>query len=142
MGRRIVTAELQTAQVQKQGQKDSSLDDYFDIIVKYIPSDVIAAWLVVKSAVAGANSQQTRDLAMWVLFAVFLVITAVWTWLQTKEPGKKTATTQIIVATIAFFVWTMALGSPFTSLSWYEPFMGSVALVLFTLISGKIVPRQ
>jgi hypothetical protein len=34
------------------------------------------------------------------------------------------------------------MGDPFTSLSFYHPIYGSLALIFFTLISGRIVPPK
>jgi hypothetical protein len=47
---------------------------------------------------------------------------------------------QLAVSTFAFGVWVFALGGAFTSLSWYEPFLGSVMLVLFTFFVPLISP--
>jgi hypothetical protein len=37
-------------------------------------------------------------------------------------------------------VWVFALGGAFASLSWYEPFLGSLMLVVFTFFAPLISP--
>jgi hypothetical protein len=49
---------------------------------------------------------------------------------------------QIAVATVAFVVWGGALGGPFATLPWYAPYLGSLALIAYTLLVGLIVPKQ
>jgi hypothetical protein len=70
------------------------------------------------------------------------VLTGVWTWYQTKTPGKQPALVQIIVSSLAFIVWVMALpGSPFESLG-FDPVIGPLCLIGFTLGVGLIIPRD
>jgi hypothetical protein len=47
---------------------------------------------------------------------------------------------QLAVSTVAFVVWVFALGGAFEYLVWYEPFIGSVALVVFTFFAPFIDP--
>jgi hypothetical protein len=47
---------------------------------------------------------------------------------------------QLALSTAAFGVWVFALGGAFASLPWYEPFIGSLALVIFTFFAPLISP--
>jgi len=139
MGRRIISKQLQTQQVKQ--VTTPTLDGYFDRVVKYIPADIVGAWIVVKSATASASTEQVQRLALWILFGVFLVLSGWWTWWQTRDNNMPPAKLQIAVSTSAFAVWVLAIGPPFDSLPLYEPWIGSVILVVFTLITGRIIPK-
>jgi hypothetical protein len=115
-------------------------DTYFDKILKYIPADIVGAWVAITGVIAGAS--QPKPAVLWVVFLIMLAITPAWTWKQTKEPNKPPAKTQILVATGSFFVWVFALGGPFTSLSFYTPLYGSLALIIYTLLVGLVTPRE
>jgi hypothetical protein len=45
---------------------------------------------------------------------------------------------QLAVSSAAIGVWVFALGGAFASLSWYEPFIGSLTLVIFTFFAPHI----
>jgi hypothetical protein len=133
MPRRIRTVSLQ-------GTAGSDVDTYFDRVIKYIPADVVGAWVAVTGVI---NSQANVSPTIWWLaFAVGTLAAAAWTWKQTSEPGKPTATVQILVATVAFVVWVFALGGPFAGEDWYKPYQGSLVLIAFTLLVGLIIPKE
>ena len=136
MGRRIRTVSLQSS-----GGPDA--DEYFDRVLKYIPADVVGGWIAAKGIIESqAQEDPTLPTILWVAFAVGLLLTAVWTYRQTQEPGKGVAFTQIVMAIAAFAVWVFALGGPFAQLEWYKPFHGSLVLIAFTLGAGAIVPKE
>jgi hypothetical protein len=135
MGRRIVTSQLQAS---GGGQK---LDTYFDKLIKYIPADLVAAWTAVSGLIAGAADSAQGNL-LWIVFLVGLVLTPLWTWRQTQEPGLPPAVTQIVISTLAFAVWIFALGGPFSTLDWYQPLYGSLVLIGFTLVVPLLNPSE
>ena len=129
MGRRVVSVRRETAVA------GGAPDTYFDKVVKYIPADVVAAWIAVSTMVKAATGVPTSTV-MWICFAVGLAVTAAWTWKHTNEPGLPTAAKQIGISTVAFAVWVFALGAPFDSLDWYHALYASLLLVGYTLIVG------
>lgn len=137
MGRRIVTKKLES------GADKGTVDGYQDRLLKYIPADINAAWIVVIGIVK-TITKLPQNTVLWVLFFIFLILTPIWIWLGTKELKKPIAKTQIIVSTIAFFVWVFALGEPFSTSfkDFYEPAYGSILMILYTLIVAKIVPTE
>src|SRR5204863_370289 len=100
-----------------------------------------SAWVFVVAAVNGAPDDVPKPTVLWVSFGCGLILTALWTYRMTNEPGMPPALVQITLATIAFGVWVFALGGPFISLTFYRPLYGALVLVLFTLASGLVVPR-
>lgn len=126
--------------VERLGAGGAVGDTYFDRVLKYIPADIVGAWVAITGAIAGAATPETT--ALWIVFLALLVITPIWTWKQAKEPGKPPATTQILISTGSFLVWVFALGGPFATLSFYKPLYGSLTLIIYTLIVALITPRQ
>lgn len=133
MSRRIVTSQFQ-----KSGAAATTMDGYFDRVLKYVPADVVAAWITVRGLVM-SRQDVSQATILWVALGVGIVFTILWTWKNTKVPGQPVAVTQIIVATAAFTVWVVALGSP--PVAW-DPLYGSLLLIAFTLFSGLIVPKE
>jgi hypothetical protein len=149
MSRRIVT----TAPESLAGE---SLDTFSGRVVKYIPADIVAAWITVSSLMASPPSSSSQTGAststvaasnyttLWVVFVVFLILTIFWVWRTTHEPGAPVARTQILISTISFAVWVFGIGGPFASIDFIRqrPFLGGVVLIIWTLIAGLIVPPE
>ena len=136
MGRRIVTVQLQRA-----GDREN-VDTYFDRVVKYIPADIVGAWVAVTGIINGATDKVSKVTVLWIAFAVGLALTALWIWKQTGAPGEPIATTQIVISTGAFGVWVFALGGPFAALNWYDPAYGSLLLIFYSLLVGVVSPAE
>jgi hypothetical protein len=133
-----MTRRVQTVQFEATGA-GAVPDGYFDKIVKYIPADIVAAWVAISALVKGATGIPV-DTVLWISFAVGLVLTAWWTWTQTSVPGQPPAVKQIIISTLAFAVWVFAIGAPFDTLGWYRTVYASILLIGYTLVIGKINP--
>ncbi|RVK33827.1 hypothetical protein [Sinorhizobium meliloti] len=136
MGRRIVSTQPQVATV------GGKADGYFDRIIKYIPSDVVGAWIAVSGIIGVPTAENNSYPMLWAAFAFGVVFTFAWTWRQTSDTGRKIAATQCAIATLAFAVWAFALGGPFQAFEWYEEKLGSIVLIGFTLLTGLVVPRD
>lgn len=134
MSRRIVTTADQAV------AGGEPIDGYLDRVIKYIPADIVAGWLFLDGVIRSGDESRTG--LLWVVFAVLIPLTAIWTLRRTAEPGKPTAWTQAAVATVAFVVWVFAIGGPFTGSDWYDSIYGAVAIVLFTLAIGAVTPRE
>ena len=133
-----MTRRVQTVQFQATGA-GAAPDGYFDKLVKYIPADIVAAWVAISALVKGATDVPVNTV-LWISFAVGLVLTAWWTWTQTNVPGQPPAVKQIIISTLAFAVWVFAIGAPFDSFDWYRAIYASILLTGYTLVIGKINP--
>jgi hypothetical protein len=137
MGRRIVSTKLEAV------GGGENVDGWADRIVKYIPADVVAAWIAVNSMIT--SNAPTNDTVLWVVFFVFVVLTALWMWKTTHQPNAPVPKTQIILATISFIVWVFGFpNGPFATLSFYQSnkYLGGVVLIIWTLIVGLIVPPE
>jgi putative flippase GtrA len=134
MSRRVITRQLQNLQSQK-------LDTYFDRVIKYIPADIVAAWVAVVGIVKSGATGTSAALALWIAFVFGAILTAIWTWKQTSVAGLPAVPKQILISSVAFIVWVFALGGPqFDGLTWYNPMYGSLLLIAYTLIVGLFDP--
>lgn len=135
MSRRIVTRKLDTT-------AEAELDTYWDRVIKYIPSDIVAAWTVVTGLI-NTDPTAPQNTLLWIFFVIFILVTALWVWKQTSEHNKPTAISQITVSSLSFVVWVFALGGPFATLEgFYRPLYGSLVLVVYSLIVGLVVPKE
>jgi hypothetical protein len=140
MGRRINTSQLESAALSDSAR---DLDGFSDRVVKYIPGDVVAAWIAVKNLIGAAAQDVPKRTLLWLSFVAGLLLTAAWTYKNTRRPGLPVATTQIVISTVAFVIWVWALGEPFFSLIRPQSEVyGALALIFFTLGVGLIVPRE
>jgi hypothetical protein len=103
-------------------------DAYVDRLLKYMPAESVAFYLGVDGVLRSANPASPAWL--WGAFATGLIGT--WLYLWRLQGVRKVG--QLIVSTLAFAVWVFAIGGPFRQLSWYAPFMGSAAVMVFTFI--------
>ena len=133
MGRRIVTTRYQST--------GGSVDTYFDKVIKYIPADIVGAWVAVTGLISSGSGVPTT-LLLWIAFVAGTILTALWTLKQTSAPDKKPARTQVLVATGSFIVWVFALGDPFATLGFYRPLYGSLLLIFYTLAIGLVTPTE
>ena len=124
---------------QAAGVPPVDVDTYFDKVVKYIPADIVAAWVAVTGLISSARDIP-RQTILWVAFGIGLILTAWWTWKQAALPGRRPPATQAIVSTGAFAVWVFALGGPFQHVPGREVY-GSLLLILYTLVVALIDPR-
>ena len=127
--RRIVSSQLQATGAAARP------DGFFDRIIKYIPSDIVAGWVALDGLSRGLNPG-----VLWALLGVVAVLAFFWTKKQTTVPGQPPAMTQCLVAVVSFLVWAFALHSgPFATLTYPEAY-GAIALIVYTLGIGLVVP--
>ncbi|BAZ71207.1 hypothetical protein ACE1AT_23735 [Pelatocladus sp. BLCC-F211] len=135
MGRRIVTKQYQGT------SSETKIDTYTDKLIKYIPSDIVGAWVAASGLIQGAADVPQNTL-FWIAFVIGVTLTPIWTLRMTREKDKTPAKTQAIISTGAFIVWVIALGEPFSSFPFYRPVYGSLLLLLYTLIVALITPKE
>jgi hypothetical protein len=134
VSRRIITTQLHAAGA-------GEVDTFFDKVIKYIPADIVAAWIAATGVIASGQADPGAGL-QWIVFVFLLVVTPLWILRQTRMPGRPLAWTQALVATGAFAVWIFALGGPFAEYAFYKPWHGSLALIGYTLVVGLITPPE
>ncbi len=140
MSRRVRVSPSRAQAATGAGAPSEAIDTYFDKVVKFIPADIVAAWVAVTGLVASAPDIP-RETILWIAFAIGLILTAWWTWKQAAAPGRRPAVTQAIISTGAFAVWVFALGGPFQHVPGQHVY-GSLLLILYTLIVALINPPE
>jgi hypothetical protein len=116
---------------------DNSVKDYFERVAKYVPSEVLAAYLTLVGVIANAPMPRRLWLDL-VSFLVGLVMTPI--YLAKMADKNEPKRLHLVIASVAFVVWSYSLKGIFEDLRWYESITASVALVLFSLISGAFYP--
>jgi hypothetical protein len=114
-------------------------DDYLEQVAKYIPAEIVAGFVAINGIMNSITNVST--VFQWVVFGALLVLTPLYTWRVATDPKLGISVPQIIIATFAFLFWVFALGGPFTTLSWYMSYYGSIVLVLYTLIIPVIIGK-
>jgi len=140
MSRRVRVSPSKAQAATGAGAPSEAIDTYFDKVVKFIPADIVAAWVAVAGLVAGAPDIP-RETILWIAFGIGLILTAWWTWKQASAPGRRPPVTQAIISTGAFAVWVFALGGPFQHVPGQRVY-GSLLLILYTLVAALINPPE
>jgi hypothetical protein len=100
--------------------------NYRDRLLKLIPSEIVAAYLVLSGIIPGEATLGTL-----IVFIVLLVLVPFYLWRLSNVQR----TSQLIITTISFAVWVYSIGGgPFADWGLYEPWIASVILVLWTLV--------
>lgn len=108
-------------------------DDYSSRLVKYVPAEIITAFVTMNGMVA--SQPDDKQWLQWAVFGFLLIATPLYTNYVTRAPGMPPATKQIAVSTVAFVLWVFAIGGPFASQTeWYAPIYGSLVLPAFTFL--------
>jgi hypothetical protein len=116
---------------------------YYDKLVKLIPSEIIGAYLVLSNILgyAGGNIQakafpgtvteaEMRPVLIQIVFFILLILTPVYL----KKISRVNNVVQLAVTTISFVIWVYTLGGPFIVWGIYYSIIGSVVLVLWSVI--------
>jgi hypothetical protein len=131
VSRRVITNQMQATSA-------SPIDTYFAKVIKYIPADIVGAWVAATGLIATAGAAVPANVVLWICFVVGVLITPLWVLRQTREPGLPPAYIQAGISTGAFVVWVFALGGPFATLAFYHPLYGSLLLIFYTLLTAFV----
>lgn len=96
-------------------------------LVKLVPVEIVALWAII----SGLIPATAAAVSIWIVFGLLVILVPFYVIFAMKV--KKVD--QIILMTLAFPIWVFAIGGlPVLGITWFEPWMISVALALFTLI--------
>ncbi len=132
MTRRIVSRSFQAT------GGGPPVDGYFDRLIKYIPSDIVGAWLVTKNLISAYGKAPPSTL--WVAFACGIVLTIL---VVRLTPNNGPATWfQVAISTVAFVIWSWALGSPLSDVIPHSALFSSLVLIAYTVLVAALVPKE
>ena len=121
-------------------------DDYLGRLVKYIPTEIVGGYVATLGFVPPPARNKSAGVVMWLVFAGGWIVTPLFLGFAAWEPkaGKGTLWIQVLLGSVAFPVWALALGGPFATLSWYDEnrYICSIVLVFVTAIIGFVVPKE
>jgi len=123
----ITAADVQADPTAQEGS-------YLSKVVRYIPGEVVAAYLVAYNALAAAPKVPLETI-LWIVVGVLTLVTPFWILFATADPNKPRPYYQAVAAMISFVIWVFALpASPFAMQSWYQPVYGFLMLLLGTFL--------
>ena len=108
-------------------------DTYFEKLVHYIPADILAAYVAITGITASVDPPLWLG---WGVFGALLALTPLYVCYVKTEPKGFVSSKMFhwVTACLAFSAWVFAMGGPFATFAWYQPYLGSVVLILTTLI--------
>ena len=109
-------------------EHEPQADTYKDRLMKYIPTEVVATWIFLDGIARSAPGPTQAAMLRWTVFLALLA----GTWLYLLRVQRVTKRQQLAISTLAFAVWVISLGGPFSLLSWYSPVYGAILLPLYT----------
>jgi len=113
------------------------IDLFLQNLVKLIPIEIIALFAIIKGMIPVTASPT----AIWVFLGILTVMVPLYIIFAMRV----TKISQIILMTLAFPIWVLAMGG-FPVSAFVEPWMLSVALALFTLVPpmfyGQRIPAK
>jgi hypothetical protein len=106
----------------------SPTSTYMDKLVKLIPAEWVSAYVAIKGILDSTPSDVR--IMYWAIIVVLLILLPLYLRRVLRVASKM----QIFVTTASFVIWVFSLGGDHVgALSWYEPYQGSVVLILWTL---------
>ncbi|MEW6517604.1 MAG: hypothetical protein AB1439_11960 [candidate division FCPU426 bacterium] len=103
-----------------------TVQSYQDRMLKLIPTEIVGAYMALQGVVPPAYAKWAT------LIAGVLLVALTPLYLTRLQQVRRTG--QVVMTTIAVVVWLYTLGGPFQYWGLYQPWIGSVLLVLWTLI--------
>lgn len=116
---------------------DSRTGSYFEKLIKYIPGELVAAYLALDGILREElMGDPVSTWLYWAVFGTLLILTPLYVHYKPSQQAQdESIRFHCCAATVAFAVWVFALGGPF-AVTWpdiYRPVYGSLLLVVTTL---------
>jgi hypothetical protein len=107
-------------------------DDYWSCLAKYVPIEVISAYLIIKGLIESDSGADltTRSVLLGVLGALGIVAT----WAFARRVLNVVRLAQIVMSCIAFLAWAAVSGGWFSLQPWYRPWFGAALVVVFGVL--------
>jgi hypothetical protein len=113
--------------------------DYLEKVAKLIPTEIIAAYVALLGFVPLIRNGNLHGWFYWAIFLFCSAMTPIYlNWQAEKDQPKKRHT---IISTAAFVIWAYSVSGATVIPGLYDAAIGSILLVVFSLISGKIPLR-
>lgn len=112
-----------------QAKTDGEFKSYLDRLLKMIPGEVIALYVLGTGVIPAGDS---ITIAAWAVICIFAVI-AVRAWgTADRSKGETTDWVMVAISTVAFVIWLYNLGGPFEVYNLYVPYIGTLVALAYT----------
>ena len=123
------------------GDADST-KDYLERVAKYVPSEILAAYLTLMPLVLG-TTEEDSGLRIALLAVILLGLGILNIPYLTKaalpnQPKRK----HLVMSTVAYLTWTYSIGGFWTEVGAYQEALAGILIVFVSLASGFVVPRE
>jgi hypothetical protein len=116
--------------------------DYLNRVARYVPSEILAAYLTLLPIVIGTTKTQAAlrmGLLAVILFGLGLINIP---YLLRVAPAGEPKRKHVIVSTLAYLAWTYSIGGFWTALGLYHEAIAAILIVFVSLGSGLVIPYQ
>ena len=140
------SAEPTDVRIASVGEPTPELDSYISRLLKYIPAEVVALYLLLDGLV-GASGHPQSFLMQLVIFIALIIGTPLYLWRMQKVDIKKwrmqkvdikKKPIQLVISTGAFILWVLAIGGIFTYFGWYDPLWGAILVPIYTFLVAAV----
>ncbi len=117
-------------------------NQYKDVLLKLLPGEIVAAFLVLDGIILPQELN-----AKWLSLGVVVVLLIMTPFYLIRIYNVK-RWRQLLFISVSFIVWVYSVGGPFKYWDLYNPRLGSIFLILWTLLiplvylPGKDFPKQ
>jgi len=116
--------------------KSGDVSRYFEKVAKLVPSEILAAYIALIGLVPAIQLPVDKVLMYQILTAFCLVLTPIYfIYMGDKERPKMVHT---VLSTLAFVVWAYSVAGDRVVSSWHDDSLASMALIIFSLVSGLV----
>ncbi len=110
-------------------------DDYLTKLLKYVPLEVLGAYLFVESLIT-TNVSEPNELQNWLFWT--LVVTILLAAVYARTVLNVVRLSQIVMGAVGIAVYVFATGGWFATMGWYDDWYSGIALVLFGFLIAVI----
>jgi hypothetical protein len=110
-------------------------DDYITKLLKYIPIEILGAYLFMQTVV-NSNVTTKNAHAIWLL--CLLIGAGILTFAYDRWVLSIVRVTQQLMSVLAFVVYVFAMGGWFATTGWYHQWYASIAVPTFVVLVGII----
>lgn len=110
---------------------DESLREYLERLLKMIPGEVVGLYMIGSGFIP-----EGQDVGIAVWAAICLVAVVVVRIYGTRDPAndKPSQPVPVAISCVAFVIWVYWLGGPFEGLGVHVPWIGSLAVLVWSFI--------
>jgi hypothetical protein len=109
-------------------------DTYVQRLMKYIPAEVIAAYMTL-AGILNSSQQKDDPTLHWIIFGVAVAGGVGYL----RRTGVRKAL-QLVLSILALIVWIYYLGGPFKAMGWHQELYAALLLPAYTFLVPLVEP--